>query len=157
MEIVEKRDAATLITNVQIYDHLSASQSQPSSRSCWPITKLLSKRIENNLLNYQKVVRPGSIIHSDEWRAHRSIQVYGYAHETVNHSVINFVNRMADIHTQTIESYWNKHKYMIKKMKGCRKDLLHSYLFEMMWRDRFGTNSFEKNMWSHCSLLSFLM
>ena len=68
MEILENRDAATLIS----------------------IT--------------QKVVRPGSIIHSDEWRAYRSIQGYGYAHKTVSHSV-NFVDRITGIHTQTIESY----------------------------------------------------
>jgi hypothetical protein len=36
----------------------------------------------------QKVVRPGSIVYSDEWRAYRQIQPkLGLQHETVNHSV----------------------------------------------------------------------
>ena len=91
MEIVERRDSATLLPIIQ------------------------------------KVVRPGSIVHSDEWRAYRSLQGIDYAHETVNHSV-NFVDAITGVHTQTVESYWNKHKYMIKMMKGCRRDMFNRYL-----------------------------
>uniref|UniRef100_A0A0P4WJT7 ISXO2-like transposase domain-containing protein n=1 Tax=Scylla olivacea TaxID=85551 RepID=A0A0P4WJT7_SCYOL len=107
MEIVEARDAATLL----------------------PIVS--------------KVVQPGSIIHSDEWRAYRNIQGLGYQHKTVNHSV-NFVDRRTGVHTQTIESYWNRHKSYIKKMRGCKRDMLSSYLQEFMWHDRFSKNTFEK-------------
>ena len=54
MEIVEQRNAATLLPIIQ------------------------------------SVARPGSIIHSDQWRAYRGIQGMGFAHKTVIHSV-NFV------------------------------------------------------------------
>ena len=89
----------------------------------------------------QKVVRPGSIVYSDEWRAYRQIQPkLGLQHETVNHSV-NFVDPSTGVHTQSIESYWAKTKYKFKVMKGVRSDALPSYLDEWMWRDRWGTTT----------------
>ena len=76
----------------------------------------------------QKVVRPGSIVYSDEWRAYRQIQPkLGLQHETVNHSV-NFVDPSTGVHTQSIESYWAKTKYKFKVMKGVRSDALPSYI-----------------------------
>ena len=39
------------------------------------------------------------------------------SHSTVNHSV-HFVDPITGVHTQNIESYWNRVKYKIKKMKG---------------------------------------
>ena len=63
----------------------------------------------------QSVVRPGSIVHSDEWRSYRQIQGRtGLSHRTVNHS-INFVEPITGVHTQNIESYWNVKKTLIKK------------------------------------------
>ena len=89
----------------------------------------------------QSVVRPGSIVHSDEWRSYRQIQGRtGLSHRTVNHS-INFVEPITGVHTQNIESYWNVKKTLIKKMLGCQRKLLHWYLQEYMWRDRFDRNN----------------
>ncbi len=48
-------------------------------------------------------------------------------HYTVNHKN-NFVNSTNGAHTQGIESYWVKTKYMIKKMKGLNRKYLTSYL-----------------------------
>ena len=70
----------------------------------------------------QSVVRPGSIVHSDEWRSYRQIQGRtGLSHRTVNHS-INFVEPITGVHTQNIESYWNVKKTLIKKMRGCQRN-----------------------------------
>ncbi len=107
MEIVEKRDTATLL----------------------PIIL--------------KVVEQGSVIHSDEWRAYRNIQGLGYTHRTVNHSV-NFVDKSTVVHTQTIESYWNKHKSYIKSMHSCKKSFLESYFTEFTWHERFSNSPFNK-------------
>jgi len=91
----------------------------------------------------QKVVLPSSTIHSNEWESYRSLQSQNYEHKSVNHS-ITFVDKKTGIHSQAIESYWSKHKYMIKKMKSCNRKMLKSYLYEMMWRDRFGKDPFTK-------------
>lgn len=111
MEIVNKRDAATLLPIIQ------------------------------------SVVQQGSIIHSDEWRAYNNIHGLGFTHRTVNH----FIDRQTGVHTQAIESYWNKHKSHIKTMRGCRRNFLHDYLQEFMWRDRFYRNAFD-NLCNHISL-----
>ena len=100
MELVEKRDAATLL----------------------PIIN--------------RIVRPGSIIHSDQWRAYNRISDT-FQHEKVNHSE-NFVDPDTGVHTKNIESYWNKAKTRFKRMKGVAADQLESYLDEIMWRDRYG-------------------
>ena len=78
------------------------------------------------------------------------LQGLGFTHRTVNHSV-NFVNPINGVHTQNIESYWNKHKSQIKKMHGCRREFLPSYIQEFMWRDRFGVNGFA-NLCQHIAL-----
>jgi len=51
----------------------------------------------------RKYARVGSTIHTDEWRAYRGLEQYGYNHATVNHSR-RFVS--SGVHTQRIESAW---------------------------------------------------
>ena len=86
----------------------------------------------------QNVIRPGSIIHSDQWRAYHGIQQQlGLQHRTVNHS-LNFVDPGTGVHTQHIELYWNKCKGRFNAMHGTTIGKLPSYLDEFMWRDRFG-------------------
>ena len=101
MEIVERRNAATLL----------------------PI-------IQNHVL-------PGSIVRTDEWAAYNRISsIPGVAaHQTVNHS-LHFVDPATHVHTQNVESYWNRVKTKLKRMKGCTRDQLPSYLDEFMWRER---------------------
>ena len=84
-------------------------------------------------------VRPGTIIHSDEWAAYRQVQQLGPVtqHQTVNHS-ITFVDPTTGVHTQHVESYWNRVKTKFKRMKGVHEAMLSSYLDEFMWRERHG-------------------
>ncbi|KAI4293366.1 hypothetical protein PAPHI01_2640, partial [Pancytospora philotis] len=90
----------------------------------------------------QRVIRPGSIIHSDRWKAYARIQEkLGFAHQSVNHS-LNFVDPKTGAHTQNIESYWNKQKDVIKKMKGIGADELPAFLGEATWRDNFREKAF---------------
>lgn len=85
----------------------------------------------------QNHVLPGSIVRTDEWAAYSQISsIPGVAaHQTVNHS-LHFVDPATHVHTQNIESYWNRVKTKLKRMKGWTRDQLPSYLDEFMWRER---------------------
>jgi hypothetical protein len=89
----------------------------------------VDKRDADTLLPIiQRVVQPGTIIHSDQWRAYYRIQEKLHLeHATVNHSV-NFVDPETGVHTQTIESCWAQTKLKFKTMKGVSADALPSYL-----------------------------
>ena len=82
---------------------------------------------------------PGTIVHSDEWAAYARItrDIPHLQHQTVNHSV-EFVNSATGVHTQNIESYWNRVKKRFKTMKGVHSHQLPSYLDEFMWKERYG-------------------
>lgn len=99
---------------------------------------VVPNRSEENLYPIiESVVLPGTIIWSDSWAAYRNISSrLRFEHGMVNHS-LNFVDSQTGIHTQNIESYWNKQKMRIKKMMGIQKDKLQLYLNEWMWRDHF--------------------
>ena len=84
----------------------------------------------------QNHVAPGTIIHSDEWASYRRAANLSNvaAHRTVNHSV-EFVNSVTGAHTQNVESYWNRAKIKLKRMRGCHEPELTGYLDEFMWRE----------------------
>ena len=88
-------------------------------------------------------VLPGTIIHSDEWSSYRRVAALSnvHTHATVNHSV-EFVSS-SGVHTQHVESYWNRVKTKLKRMKGCHEHQLPGYLDEFMYRERFGRNDYE--------------
>ena len=55
----------------------------------------------------------------------------------MNHS-IHFVDPATGVHTQNVESYWNRVKRRFKSMMGVSSAQLPSYLDEFMWRERWG-------------------
>ena len=60
-------------------------------------------------------VAPCTIIHSDQWSAYNRVSTLPNvaSHRTVNHS-IEFVNSVTGVHTENIESYWNRTKMKLK-------------------------------------------
>lgn len=90
----------------------------------------------------QQNVAPGTIVWSDEWAAYSNVSSLPNVsqHDTVNHS-IEFVNPTTGVHTQNVESYWNRQKTKLKRMKGVVFDEISSYLDEFMWRERWGKTS----------------
>ena len=96
----------------------------------------------------QAHVAPGTTVQSDEWSAYNAVAGLPAvaAHHTVNHSIC-FVDPATGVHTQHIESYWNRAKLKLKRMKGCHSEQLPSYLDEFMWRERYGKSS--KEAWEN--------
>ena len=86
-------------------------------------------------------IAPGTEVWSDQWSAYNGV---GGAltnvsrHRTVNHSQ-NFVDPATGVHTQHIESYWDRVKTKFKRMKGVQKTMMAGYLDEFMWKERYGT------------------
>ena len=98
-------------------------------------------------LGYMEIVtsrdaaKPGTIIWSDCWAAYNQISSLPpvQSHSTVNHS-IQFMTS-GGVHTNHIESYWNRAKIKLKRMRGCHRSQLPSYLDEFMWRERYGNDT----------------
>ena len=82
----------------------------------------------------QQYTKPGTEVWSDEWSTYSNTTVS--RHRTVNHSV-HLKDPVTGIHTQFIESYWNHVKIKLKRMRGCHRDQLPSYLDEVrkVWKD----------------------
>ena len=102
----------------------------------------------------QRLVRPGTTIMSDEWRAYDALGEHGYQHLTVNHSV-QFVDPTTGANTQRIECVWAHAKQSIKKSRGVPHDHLQSYLVEFLWRRKYGRQNTFENFLEHISTLFF--
>ena len=83
----------------------------------------------------QKWIRPGSIIHSDCWKAYNRIPKLGYTHVTVNHSK-EFFNESNAACTNGIESDWRHAKVSMPRY-GVHRGLHGAYLAEFMWRRKY--------------------
>ena len=73
------------------------------------------------------------------WTSFPSMENKQNTYIVVNHS-FHFVDRATGVHTQHIESYWNRVKRKFKTMKVVHLHQLPSYLDEFMWRERYGTS-----------------
>ena len=96
----------------------------------------VANRKKDTLLTLiKKWIFPGSIIHSDCWKAYSCLSKCGYTHVTVNHSK-EFVNYETAACTNSIESDWRHAKLHMPKYGAHIGD--HSgYLAEFMWRCKY--------------------
>ena len=114
--------------------------------------EMVSRRDASTLLPIiQAHVLPQTIVYSDEWAAYNQVQSLPNvtSHSTVNHS-LHFVDPATGVHTQHIESYWNRVKHKFKRMKGVHLQQMASYLDEYMWRKRHGKTTslaFQNIIW----------
>ena len=91
----------------------------------------------------QRVLLPGSEVHSDDWAAYRNLPLH-VPNVSVHRIVVHqnhFVDPLTGIHTQEVESAWSQLKYHIKRERGIRQLDLQDFLNEEMWRQWRGLGS----------------
>ena len=92
--------------------------------------QIVPKRDATTLLPIiQHHVAPGTVVWSDEWAAYNHVASLPNVstHDVVNHSV-EFVSP-SGVHTQNVESYWNRIKI---KLKGCEGVMSNSWQATLM-------------------------
>ena len=81
------------------------------------------------------VIRPGSIIHTDEAKVYKQLGTDSkYQHLSVIHKY-EFVNYETGTHTQHVESLNNRLKKVLKEMHGCLKQERENFMVEFLWRN----------------------
>lgn len=81
----------------------------------------------------KNVADSAEAIHTDDWAAYRGIGDADTRHETVNHSIEEYVR--GDVHTNTIEGVWSLFKRsVIGSFHKISVKHLDAYLDELEWR-----------------------
>ena len=100
--------------------------------------QLVENRSSETLLPIiQSWCLPGTIIVSDGWAAYRNFTTLGFRHEVVIHENY-FVDPLTGVHTNNVESYWQRCKKKFKRMYGTSRSLLSSHVDDFLWLERYG-------------------
>lgn len=107
--------------------------------------EVVSSRSSNVLIPIiEDVVRPGSIISTDEWKAYNPLNNnIDYEHKKITHKY-NFVDPITGVHTQNVESFNNKIKMDIKAQKGVRNQDRPRFLTFFIFIDTYKENAMNK-------------
>lgn len=81
----------------------------------------------------EKKVKKGSTICSDTWRGYTGIALKGYVHRIVNHSKNEYSDKKGN-HINGLEGFWGYLKRKLSAKGGIRKEKLHLFLGEYVWR-----------------------
>ena len=90
-----------------------------------------------------KQVKRGSTVFSDTWRGYTGIAAKGYVHRLVNHSRGEYVDSKGN-HINGLEGFWGYLKRKLAAKGGIRKERLHLYLGEYVWRYNHRKQNFKK-------------
>lgn len=93
------------------------------------IPKVLWRYIHGFL---RKQVVNGATLYTDTYTAYHPAQRHGYNHYTVDHHDHEYVR--GDVGVNMVESFWGYVKRRYKVTGGLRRDRLHLYLAEWVWR-----------------------
>ena len=115
-------------------------------RGYYPVVRSRNRAILTQIM--QRVLLPGSEVHTDDWASYRNLPRYVpnvRIHRTVVHHD-HFVDPRTGIHTQEAESAWSRLKYHVKREKGIRRADTQEFLNEQMWRDWRGLDNVFSNV-----------
>lgn len=112
-----------------------------SSPARYYVEVVPNRKKETLLKIIEKICVKGAKIHTDMWKGYSNLSE-NFVHETVNHK-FNFVNPKTKVHSQHVESLWNKLKKRLKILMGVGNNDLSVLLKFWMWKDNFSQNLFE--------------
>ena len=98
---------------------------------------------ENLQPKIEKQVEKGSIVCSDTWRGYTGIAQKGYVHRLVNHSKNEYSNKRGN-HINGLEGFWGYLKRKLAARGGIRREKLHLFLGEYVWRYNHRKLSFKE-------------
>lgn len=80
-----------------------------------------------------KVVKPGSLIYTDEYNIYARLPEWGYEHQTVNHSLGEYArdedgDGFHEIHVNTMEGFWSLLRSWLRPHRGISQEKLPDYL-----------------------------
>lgn len=90
----------------------------------------------------QKVKR-GSVVCSDAWRGYTGIAAKGYVHRMVEHGRNEYSDKRGN-HINGLEGFWGYLKRKLSAKGGIRREKLHLYLGEYVWRYNHRNQSFKQ-------------
>jgi transposase len=99
------------------------------------LTRTISARSHEQMLPHLTgFIKPGSKVYTDDWPGYRILtERFGYEHESVNHSIKEYVR--GDVNTNTIEGLWANVKRGIKgTYVWVSEKHLQTYLREFEYR-----------------------
>ncbi len=84
----------------------------------------------------QRKIAPDSVVYTDSYRSYNALDVSGFHHERINHS-IDFAR--GKNHINGIENFWNQAKRVLRKYNGVPKSTFPLFLKECEFRFNYGT------------------
>jgi transposase len=84
----------------------------------------------------KRKIKPDSIVYTDGLASYNKLDVAGFKHHRINHSV-EFANK--GNHINGIENFWNQAKRVLRKYNGIPPQNFHLFLKECEFRFNFGT------------------
>ena len=79
------------------------------------------------------VVKPGSLIYTDEYNIYARLTEWGFEHQTVNHSLGEYArdedgDGFHEIHVNTMEGFWSLLRSWLRPHRGISQEKLPDYL-----------------------------
>lgn len=80
-----------------------------------------------------KVIKPGSLIYTDEYNIYDRLAQWGYQHKSVNHSAGEYArdengDGFHEVHVNTMEGFWSLLRSWLRPHRGISQEKLPCYL-----------------------------
>jgi transposase len=82
-------------------------------------------------------IAPDSVVYTDSYRSYNALDVSGFHHHRINHSI--YFAEHSFNHINGIENFWNQAKRVLRKYNGIPKQHFHLFIKECEFRFNHGS------------------